>query len=37
LPDEPYKGGYYMGTLTFPPEYPWKPPGIRLTTESGRF
>jgi len=18
LPDEPYKGGYYMGTLTFP-------------------
>ena len=26
-----------MGTLTFPQEYPWKPPAIRLTTESGRF
>ena len=37
LIDEPYKGGYYMGKLTFPSDYPWKPPAIRLITESGRF
>ena len=37
LGDEPYKGGYYMGKLTFPDNYPWKPPAIRLITESGRF
>ena len=37
LPDAPYKGGYYMGKLKFPDEYPWKPPSIMLITESGRF
>lgn len=26
-----------MGTLMFPPEYPYKPPAIRMTTPSGRF
>ena len=26
-----------MGKLTFPNDYPWKPPAIRLITESGRF
>ena len=24
-----YKGGYYYGKIKFPPEYPFKPPGIR--------
>ena len=37
LPDEPYKGGYYMGKLVFPTDYPWKPPAIMMTTETGRF
>ena len=37
LDDEAYKGGYFMGKLTFPNDYPWKPPAIRLITESGRF
>mmetsp|Transcript_17148 Transcript_17148/g.26502 ORF Transcript_17148/g.26502 Transcript_17148/m.26502 type:complete len:119 (-) Transcript_17148:305-661(-) len=26
-----------MGKLKFPNDYPWKPPGIMLITESGRF
>ena len=37
LQDEPYKGGYYMGKLIFPQDYPFKPPSIMMTTESGRF
>jgi len=37
LEDYPYKDGYYMGKLTFPNDYPWKPPSIMLITESGRF
>ena len=35
--DEPFKGGYYMGKLVFPKEYPWKPPEIWMVTEQGRF
>ena len=31
--DEPYKGGYYMGKLIFPSDYPWKPPSIWMVTE----
>ena len=26
-----------MGKLIFPADYPWKPPAIIMTTESGRF
>lgn len=26
-----------MGKLIFPNEYPWKPPSIMMTTETGRF
>jgi len=26
-----------MGKLIFPSDYPWKPPAIIMTTESGRF
>ena len=26
-----------MGKLMFPNDYPWKPPGIMMITESGRF
>ncbi|KAL7268069.1 Ubiquitin-conjugating enzyme E2 6 [Rhizina undulata] len=33
----PYEGGQYWGTLVFPPEYPFKPPAIRMMTPSGRF
>ncbi|KAK9479801.1 ubiquitin-conjugating enzyme/RWD-like protein [Lipomyces japonicus] len=36
-PDTPYAGGQYHGTLTFPGEYPYKPPAIRMITPSGRF
>ncbi|KAL9648063.1 hypothetical protein ABK040_012117 [Willaertia magna] len=37
LPYEIYKGGYYHGKLTFPSEYPYKPPSIQLFTPNGRF
>ncbi|GFY97260.1 ubiquitin-conjugating enzyme 33 [Actinidia rufa] len=33
----PFAGGYYYGKINFPPEYPFKPPGIRMTTPNGRF
>ncbi|KAF0497663.1 UBC-like protein [Gigaspora margarita] len=36
-PDTPYHNGEYHGVLLFPPEYPFKPPSIRMTTPSGRF
>jgi len=35
--DSPYAGGEYHGVLQFPPEYPFKPPGIKMLTPSGRF
>ncbi|KAK9282321.1 hypothetical protein L1049_005235 [Liquidambar formosana] len=33
----PFAGGYYHGKIKFPPEYPYKPPGISMTTPNGRF
>jgi len=36
-PDSPYHGGEYHGVILFPPEYPFKPPGIKMLTPSGRF
>ena len=33
----PYMNGYYHGTLTFPSEYPMKPPSIKMITPNGRF
>ncbi|CCD22323.1 E2 ubiquitin-conjugating protein UBC6 NDAI_0A01650 [Naumovozyma dairenensis CBS 421] len=36
-PDTPYDGGQYHGTLTFPNDYPYKPPAIRMITPNGRF
>lgn len=36
-PNTPYAGGQYWGILTFPPDYPFNPPGIRMLTPSGRF
>ncbi|KAH8103916.1 UBC-like protein [Cristinia sonorae] len=36
-PDSPFAGGEYHGVLLFPPEYPFKPPGIKMLTPSGRF
>ena len=37
IKDAPYAGGYYMGKLVFPKEYPYKPPSIMMVTETGRF
>lgn len=28
--DSPFAGGEYHGVLLFPPEYPFKPPGIKV-------
>ncbi len=28
----PYEKGWYHGTVIFPPEYPYKPPAIRMVT-----
>lgn len=36
-PETPYENGQYHGTLTFPSDYPFKPPAIRMITPSGRF
>ncbi|KAK0545304.1 Ubiquitin-conjugating enzyme E2 6 [Tilletia horrida] len=36
-PDTSFHGGEYWGVLQFPPEYPFKPPGIKMFTPSGRF
>ncbi|KAK9814441.1 hypothetical protein WJX72_005955 [[Myrmecia] bisecta] len=36
-PDSPYAGGWYIGKLRFPPEYPHKPPSILMLTPNGRF
>lgn len=33
----PYEGGVYYGVLTFPPNYPYNPPSISMTTPNGRF
>lgn len=33
----PYEGGWYHGKLLFPPQYPFKPPGVMMCTPSGRF
>ena len=35
--EEPYKDGYYHGTLEFDKDYPMKPPSIKMLTPSGRF
>ncbi|KNZ51381.1 ubiquitin-conjugating enzyme E2 J2 [Puccinia sorghi] len=36
-PDTPYTGGEFWGTVTFPSEYPFRPPAIVMFTPSGRF
>lgn len=33
----PFEGGWYHGVVTFPKEYPYKPPGIQMITPNGRF
>jgi len=32
-----YEGGWYHGVVTFPSEYPMKPPSITMITPNGRF
>ena len=32
-----YKGGYYLGKVTVPDNYPQKAPNIKIITENGRF
>lgn len=36
-PGTSYEGGEYWGQLLFPSDYPFKPPGIKVQTPSGRF
>jgi len=36
-PDEPFKGGHFLGKLKFPPDYPMKPPAVIMLTPNGRF
>ena len=36
-PDSPYAGGWYVGRVRFPDDYPFKPPSIMMVTPSGRF
>lgn len=33
----PYEGGKYLGKVKFPPDYPFAPPSIMMTTPNGRF
>lgn len=35
--DEPYKGGYYIGKIELPPEYPDKAGDFYMLTPNGRF
>ncbi|KAI8901938.1 ubiquitin-conjugating enzyme/RWD-like protein [Globomyces pollinis-pini] len=35
--DSPYAHGEYHGKVTFPPDYPFKPPSIKIFTPNGRF
>ena len=37
LKDCPFEGGFYLGRIIFPKEYPHKPPGIEMVTPNGRF
>ena len=37
MKDCPYENGYYLGKISFPKEYPLKPPGIEMITPNGRF
>jgi ubiquitin-conjugating enzyme E2 J2 len=34
---DPYRGGYYMGYITCPDDYPAKAPKINLIIDNGRF
>jgi len=37
LADEAYKGGYYLGCIYFPDDYPFKAPTIKMLVDTGRF
>ncbi|KIM29130.1 hypothetical protein M408DRAFT_56655, partial [Serendipita vermifera MAFF 305830] len=35
--DTEFEGGLYHVRITFPPQYPFRPPSLRVLTPSGRF
>jgi ubiquitin-conjugating enzyme E2 J2 len=37
LKDCAYENGFYLGKISFPKEYPLKPPSIEMITPNGRF
>jgi ubiquitin-conjugating enzyme E2 J2 len=37
LKDCDYENGFYHGYLSFPAEYPWKPPALYFITPNGKF
>ena len=37
LKDCPYEDGFYLGKISFPEDYPFKPPAISMLSKSGRF
>lgn len=36
-PETVFEGGYYLGKIAFPDQYPFKPPSLCMLTPSGRF
>jgi ubiquitin-protein ligase len=37
LKDTPYEGGYFLGRMDFPQNYPWAPPELLMLTKNGKY